>query len=93
MSVENVKKFFEKVEGDKELKAKLAALGEKRKAQEAAAVAELVKLAAAAGYAFTAADLAQARKQAASELSEEELKAVAGGGVPYWVAPCPLNWS
>ena len=81
MSVKDVKAFFEKVEGDKGLQAKLKALAEKRKAQAEAGVVELVKMAAAAGLKFSAADLAEARREAAGQLSENELRAVAGGQI------------
>ncbi|MEW6359367.1 MAG: Nif11-like leader peptide family natural product precursor [Planctomycetota bacterium] len=79
MSVKNVTAFFEKLETDKALQAKVRALGEKRKKQDEATLAELAKIAKAAGLGFTPAEYAQARKKAAGELSEEQLKAVAGG--------------
>ncbi len=80
MSVKNVKAFFEKVEGDKGLQGKLKTSAEKYKAQEDVAMADLVKIAAEAGFKFTASDCAEARKQVVEELSEDELKAVAGKG-------------
>jgi predicted ribosomally synthesized peptide with nif11-like leader len=78
-----LKAFYEKVEGDNVLQGKLKALVEKGKAQHEAAVAELVKIGSGVGYAFTADHVAEARKVAAGELSEDELKNVAGGGVGY----------
>ena len=78
MSVKDVKAFFEKVEGDKGLQAKLRAL-EGKKVEVARA--ELIQIAADAGFKFTAADFAAARKARArsTKLSEAELKAVAAG--------------
>ena len=76
MSVENVKAFFEKVAEDKELQEKLKALAER----EEAMYADLVQIASAAGFEFTTADARKAHVAAASELSDEELDAVAGGG-------------
>ena len=79
MSVENVKAFVEKVAEDKALQEKLRAVREKMKAEMEAARAEVASIASEAGFEVTAADLAQAREQAAQELSMDELKAVAGG--------------
>lgn len=72
MSVKNVKAFFEKVEGDKVLQAKLKALAVKYEGQRDAGVAELVEIAAEAGIKFTATDFADAKAQA-RELSRDEL--------------------
>ena len=82
MSAENVKAFFGKVEGDKDLQEKLAAA---KGQEEEAALAEVVKIAADAGFEFTSAELAEAL-EAEGELSEDELKQVAGGG------GCPRGW-
>ena len=79
MSVDQVKRFFEKVDGDKALQAKLKALSDRRKAQADAAKAEVLRIAAEAGFQFTASDLAKARTERARELSMEDLRAVAGG--------------
>lgn len=87
MSVKNVKAFFEKVERDKRLQERLKPLAEKSEVQGTAAVAELVKIAAAAGFKFTATDYVKARTQAAGELSEAELKAVKGS-----VPGCPCGY-
>ena len=73
MSVHNVVAFFDKVEKDEALQRKLKALAEKRKAQDRAMVAELVKIAEDAGFKFTAADYAEARRQEPSKLSASEL--------------------
>jgi predicted ribosomally synthesized peptide with nif11-like leader len=64
MSAVNVKGFFEKVAGEKSLQAKLKVLRVKAEAEEAAAVA---KVAATAGFKFTAKELAQARKAKAKK--------------------------
>ena len=86
MSAENVKAFFEKAEGDKALQEKLKALAEQEEAREAGDE-ELVKIASAAGYEFTADDVAEVRKESAGELSEDELKQVAGGA-----GQCRSGW-
>ena len=79
MSVDNVKAFYDKVEGDKGLQRKVFALRKKGKGDKEA-VAELIKIASTAGFKFTPAHLSQARKQAPAKLSDDELKSVAGGG-------------
>ena len=67
MSEEQLKAFLEKVQGDTNLQEKLKA------AADANAVAAIAK---GAGFSISADDL----KNAQSELSEEELDGVAGGG-------------
>jgi predicted ribosomally synthesized peptide with nif11-like leader len=66
MSEEQLKAFLEKVKGDTSLQEKLKA------ASDADAVAAIAK---EAGFSISADDLIKAQ----SELSEEELEAVAGG--------------
>ena len=90
MSVENMKAFFEKAEGDEALQAKLKALTEKHEPQSDAAVAELIQIASEAGHEFTADHVAHAQKAAAGELSEEELRKVAGG---YSCTGDVLKWT
>ncbi len=85
MSVKNVKAFFEELEGDKALQGKLKVVAENRNIQEA--VVDLVKIAAEAGFKFTSTDYTEARKQAAEELPEAELKAVTAG-----VPGCPVGY-
>ena len=68
MSEEQLKAFLEKVKGDTTLQEKLKAAAD---ANAAAAIAK------EAGFMISADDLAKAQ----SELSEEELEGVAGGGV------------
>ena len=70
MSEEQLKAFLEKVKGDTSLQEKLKA------AADANAVAAIAK---EAGFSISADDLTKAQ----SELSEEELEAVAGGKVCY----------
>jgi predicted ribosomally synthesized peptide with nif11-like leader len=79
MSVKGVKDFFAKVEKSKPLHAKLTALHKKttKESQETAAV-EVVKIAAAAGFKFTAKELAQARGKKARKPSKAKLGDVAG---------------
>ena len=79
MSVENVKAFFEKMEADEALQEKVKALGDKRKAQDEAMLAELAEIARAVGLEFTPAEYRHARRKAADMLTEEQLRAVAGG--------------
>ncbi len=83
MSVENVKAFFDKVEEDSDLHDKVKALAEKRKAHDEETASEMVKIAADAGLEFTADHLAEARNATVGELSEDELRTVAGGMVGY----------
>jgi predicted ribosomally synthesized peptide with nif11-like leader len=77
MSEEQLKAFLEKVKADTSLKEKL----------EAAADADgVVEIAKEAGFMISAEDL----KNAQSELSEEELEGVAGGGSYY---QCDANYN
>ncbi len=73
MSIDNVKKFYAKVEADKALKSKLQSVVKD-------GMGAVVKIATAAGFSFTAEDLAKFRAQTgARELSDAELSQVAGG--------------
>lgn len=85
MSVKNVKEFFEEVEEDKALQGKLKMVAANDNNEEA--VADLVRIAAVAGFEFTSIDYTKARKQAAEELSEADLKAVTAG-----VPGCPVGY-
>ena len=67
MSKEQLKAFLQKVQGDTSLQEKLKA---------AADTDDVVEIAKAAGFMITAEDL----KNAQSEISDEELEGVAGGG-------------
>ena len=74
MSEEQLKAFLEKVKADTSLKEKL----------EAASDADgVVAIAKEAGFMISVKDL----KNAQSELSEEELEGVTGGGSYYQCAP------
>ena len=86
MSAKNVKAFFEKVAEDKALQAKLRALDKKAGIEKA--IADLVKIASAAGFEFTAQDLAQARRAQARKLSASELKTVAAGDACWLNSVC-----
>ena len=80
MSEEQLKAFLEKVKGDTSLQEKLKA------AADANAVAAIAK---EAGFMISADDLANAQ----SELLEEELEGVAGGGSSTsfpWLAGCTI---
>ncbi len=75
MSEEQLKAFLEKVKGDTSLQEKLKA------AADTNAVAAIAK---EAGFSISADDLTNAQ----SELSEEELEAVAGGGCLFLTFGC-----
>ena len=75
MSEEQLKAFLEKVKGDTSLQEKLKA------AADANAVAAIAK---EAGFSISADDLTKAQ----SELSEQELEGVAGGGEIF----CRAGW-
>ena len=84
--MENVKKFYEALATNEELKAKAAKLNEKyegKQLDEAAVAADLVAFAAGEGYSFTTAELGtyaeSVKKDAVSELDDNELEVVAGG--------------
>jgi predicted ribosomally synthesized peptide with nif11-like leader len=79
MSIENVKAFFEKVKADQGLQDKLKALADKRKAQEDATIAELIEIASESGHAFTADHLRAHHQAQLGELTDAELKTIAGG--------------
>ena len=80
MAAKDVKAFFAKVAEDKELQARLKALGNKAAKAAEESAAEIAKIAAAAGFEFTPKDLAQARKERVRKLTKADLQAVAGGG-------------
>src|SRR5262245_11134225 len=82
MSSEAVQKFWQKAQQDPALLKKLTAIPPD---DQQAAIATLVKVAAAAGFVFTAQEYDAAikeeltRQHAAAELSDQQLEAVAGG--------------
>ena len=83
MSHDAVAKFFERVEADGHLGDRLRALGDGKDPD--AAGAEIVALAAEAGFEFTVAELdREIERRARGQLSEEQLESVAGGG---WFLP------
>jgi predicted ribosomally synthesized peptide with nif11-like leader len=85
MSVDNVKAFFDKAEGDKGLQAKLKTLEKKSQANKKQLTEELIRIAAEAGFAFTPADLVKIRQAPGRELLDDELKHVTGGaGAGYY---------
>ena len=83
MSLENAKAFLAKAKEDKELQAKLNALP---KDDFNAAMEKGLAIAKEAGFDFTADEWKQALKDVYGELSEEDLKNVAGGA--YCGLPC-----
>ncbi len=82
MAGKSVEAFFGKVAEDKALQAKLKALHQKtlKETQQIKdqASAEVVKIAAAAGFKFKLADLTQARKGKAAKASRAQLAEVVG---------------
>lgn len=93
MSVKNVKAFFEKVEGDKVLQAKLKALGTKVRENRDEEMAEFLVIASAAGFEFTPDDIAKARSQK-WKISADEFQTVAGGAQrTRGTGPVIVPWS
>ena len=86
MSVKEVRAFFAKMEGDKQLLAKVGALHEKAKVNMDAAIADLVEIGAAEGFKFTAADYAKARKHKGRDEDVSGQASLSLGG-------CNSNWS
>jgi predicted ribosomally synthesized peptide with nif11-like leader len=84
MSVETVRQFWQRANQDPALQKKLGAV---EAGAKDAAIAEVILIAKAAGFAFTQADYETAvkeelsRQHAATELGEDELAAVAGGNL------------
>lgn len=87
MSVEQVRAFFSKMEGDDQLLAKVGALHTKAKVNMDAAIADLVDIAAAEGFKFTAADYAKARTHKGHDPE------VSGQAKPDTLGGCNSNWS
>lgn len=86
MSVKNVKAFYEKVEGDKTLQAKLKALDRKAEDSVKEAIAELTKIASGTGFEFTIDDFFKAKSEKL-ETSTDELKKVTGHHVGQAISP------
>ena len=74
MSTATVKRFYERVADDKALQARLNALHRKDGGSGEGQVAELVAVAAAEGYEFTAGDLTSALDAKPRRLPETELR-------------------
>ena len=83
MSQEEVTRFYNDLVNDKDLQQKTAGLGQKYgdvKPDEAEIVAEIVKLAQASNYSFSAEEVKEYKEIHKSRvLSDDELEAVAGG--------------
>ena len=83
MSQEDVTRFYNDLVNDKDLQQKAAGLDQKYgdvKPDEAEIVAEIVKLAQASNYSFTAEEVKEYIENHKSRvLSDDELEAVAGG--------------
>ena len=79
MPTKNIDAFVEKVSQDKTLQAQLTALHKKiLKDSKETSAAEIVKIAAAKGFKFTAKDWNQGRKVRAKKASNAELSDVTG---------------
>jgi len=77
MSEENAIKFLNQIEEDSTLRQRVQTLGN----QEG-----LLKVAQESGYSFTAEEMkAVTEKINSDELNEQELEAVAGGGIRSWL--------
>ena len=84
MSMDNLKAFYKKVDGDSALQQKMQAVATKGKVDHDSAVADMVKVGSDAGYDFTADHVKLAHKATAGKLSDDELKGIAGGaGLGY----------
>ena len=85
MSVEQVKAFFQKVKEDSELAQKLKDAEASYKGDtsdnEATFAAVVIPVAKSAGFNFTVDDFKAAFDKGEGEASENELDAVAGGGI------------
>ena len=83
MAIETVQQFWSKAEEDESLEAKVQAIPADSDKEQA--LAEVLRIAAAAGFTFTAADFRAAVKEklaqlhAAGQLSDDQLEMVAGG--------------
>ena len=97
MSQEDVTRFYNDLVNDKDLQQKAAELGQKYgdvKPDEAEIVAEIVKLAQASHYSFSAEEVKEYMEIHKSRvLSDDELEAVAGGSASadgWELCFCPL---
>jgi predicted ribosomally synthesized peptide with nif11-like leader len=93
MSAKNVKAFFEKVEKNKALQEDIKRLDKKAEDNEKEAIAELVKIAYAAGFEFTLNDFIKARAEKRI-ISANELKKVPERPVELAIKPIsPISFS
>jgi predicted ribosomally synthesized peptide with nif11-like leader len=93
MSRQAVRDFWQKAQGDPALRQQLEGVTTDDKE---AAIAAVVKIAAAAGFTFTAADYeaalkeALAREYAVGQLQEEQLQQAVGGALTYAANGCAI---
>jgi predicted ribosomally synthesized peptide with nif11-like leader len=79
MSAKSVKAFFQEVEGNRALHAKLTSVHKKTtKESQAKAAAEVVRIAATAGFKFTTKELAAACGKKPGKASKKQLGDVTG---------------
>ena len=86
MALENVKKFYEQLNGDEELQKKIKALADSytgdKSDEKASFEAVVAPVAKEAGYEFTYEEATEAVKEAAEgEIPDDDVANVAGGGV------------
>ena len=86
MSAENVQAFYAKMEDDEALLAKVGGLHPKAQENMDEAVDELIKIAAAEGFEFTAEEYHETRKHEREEPEVAGQAATALGG-------CNSNWT
>lgn len=88
MSLDNAKRFYEKVKTDQELQQKIGKLSQGDQSKIEAAIVQVAK---EAGFPFTLVELKEFIQEQANiakqsgELNDEQLAAVAGGGKYNWI--------
>lgn len=95
MSVRDVKSFFEKVEVDKKLQAKLKALDQKQKKAMDAAIDEMIKIGKSEGFTFTVQDLIEVNNEKVTLKKGEDTteRVEAGCYVAYYCTAAHPLWS
>ena len=80
MAKENVQKFFNEVSTNKKLEEQLNEISEKSSGEIKVKAEAVVALAKEAGFEFTAEEFAEYIKTPQTELNDNELNSVRGGG-------------
>ena len=81
MSVENVRKFYKKIKEDKELQTELRAIVNELREAHAQADKKVLQLASKAGISFSHEGLNAARHETISNLPNNFLENISGGGL------------